>query len=62
MKLQQRLAVLQGEIAHRDRQLAEGSVQQERAFTVHIDSGLRQIGEEEVSLGMVEVPPGYTVD
>ncbi|KAJ3866777.1 hypothetical protein EV359DRAFT_79251 [Lentinula novae-zelandiae] len=62
LKLQQRLAVLQGEIAHRDRQLAEGSVQQERAFTVHIDSGLRQIGEEEVSLGMVEVPPGYTVD
>ncbi|KAF8830938.1 hypothetical protein HHX47_DHR1000167 [Lentinula edodes] len=47
LKLQQRLAVLQGEIAHRDRQLAEGSVQQERAFTVHMDSGLRQIGEEE---------------
>ncbi|KAJ3813220.1 hypothetical protein F5876DRAFT_74082 [Lentinula aff. lateritia] len=62
LKLQQRLAVLQGEIAHRDRLLAEGSVQQERAFTVHIDSGLRQIGEEEVNLGMVEVPPGYTVD
>ncbi|KAJ3827364.1 hypothetical protein F5880DRAFT_1241440 [Lentinula raphanica] len=61
LKLQQRLTVLQEEIARRDRQFAEGSTQQERLFTVHTDSGLRMAGEDAFR-EVVEVPPGYTPD
>ncbi|KIK61846.1 hypothetical protein GYMLUDRAFT_243018 [Collybiopsis luxurians FD-317 M1] len=66
LKYEQRVATLQDLIRQRDKQLAEGSTQQQRLLTVHTDSGLRLT--EEIGLGMdhevipMEVPPGYTVE
>ncbi|KAF5388958.1 hypothetical protein D9757_005022 [Collybiopsis confluens] len=64
LKLGQRLAIMREQIDQRDRQLAEGSAQQQREFTVHTDSGLRLTGEGAVGLDEppIEVPPGYTVN
>ncbi|KAF9018115.1 hypothetical protein BDP27DRAFT_1378475 [Rhodocollybia butyracea] len=59
MKLQQRLIAMRDQIEQRDRQLAEGFMQQHSLLTVHTDSGLRGIEEDSLDPGL-EVPPGYT--